>query len=99
MPGTETSGFAQLSDAQRILTGAIGGLTRWSRVNSPAARTEALAPARAGRQRAWERQADPDGVLTPTELAAAVERLKKAHQARMTLASAQARSARTRRAA
>lgn len=99
MPGTETSGFAQLSPAQRSLAGSIGVHTRWSRVNSPTARTEALGAARAGRQRALERQADPDGVLTPEELAAAVERLRKAHQARMTLASAQARSSRTRRAA
>lgn len=99
MPGTATSGYAQLSPAQRKLAGTIGAHTRWSRANTPEARRAGTEAARAGRQRSWERQADPDGTLSPAELAAAVDRLKKAHQASMTLASAQARSGRTRRAA
>ncbi|MDP9799377.1 hypothetical protein J2S43_007889 [Catenuloplanes nepalensis] len=44
-------------------------------------------------------QADPDGILTPDELAAAVDRLKKAHYRRMALRSAQARSGKGRTAA
>jgi hypothetical protein len=99
MAGRETQGFAALSPAQRSLAAGIGSLTKWSRLTSPEARRAATAKARATREKSWETQADPDGVLSPTELAAAVERLKRAHYARMTLASAQARSARTRRAA
>ncbi|MFC4146579.1 hypothetical protein ACFO0M_09960 [Micromonospora mangrovi] len=61
-------------------------------MNSQEQRTEALAPARAARQKQWERQADPAGVLSADELAAAVDRLKKAHYRRMALASAKKRS-------
>ncbi|MCT2280652.1 hypothetical protein M3G91_23840 [Micromonospora chalcea] len=89
--GRETQGFAALPPSQRQLTASLGSLTRWSRVNTQEARTAALAPARAARQRQWERQADPDGVLSPAELAAAVDRLKKAHYRRMALASAKKR--------
>ncbi|WP_320069142.1 hypothetical protein [Micromonospora sp. RTGN7] len=84
-------GFQALPPAQRQLAASIGSLTRWSRVTSQADRTAALAPARAARQRQWERKADPDGVLAPAELAAAVDRLKKAHYRRMALSSAQTR--------
>lgn len=84
-------GFSALSPSQRSLQAAIGSLTRWSRVNTPEARQAATAPARAARTRAWEQQADPDGVLPPEELAAAVARLKTAHYRRMALASARAR--------
>ena len=78
--------------AQRSLIASIAANTRWSRVNSPEARRAATAAATAGRRAAWKRQADPDGVLPPAELAAAVERLKKAHYRLMALRSAQARS-------
>jgi hypothetical protein len=80
------------SAAQRSLAGSIGAHTRWSRINTPADRAAATAKARAARQLSWERQADPDGVLPPDELAAAVDRLKRAHFARMALRSAQART-------
>lgn len=93
--GRETQGFAALSPAQRQLAASIGGLTNWSRKTSPEARRAATAPARAARQRSWERQADPDGVLPADELAAAVARLKTAHFRRMALASAQKRAARS----
>ena len=85
------------SSAQRALAASIGSLTRWSRVPTPKDRTRALAPARAGMQSKWERQADPDGVLTPEDLARAVDALKRAHYRRMALASAQARSGNTAR--
>lgn len=92
--GSATSGFAQLSPSQRSLAGAIGSLTRWSRITSPEARRAATAAAQAGRRRAWERKADPDGVLPPAELDLAVERLKKAHMQTMALKSAQKRAVR-----
>lgn len=90
--GRETQGFAALPPEHRALAASIGSLTHWSRLTSPEARREANAPARRGLQRRWEREADPDGVLSPAELAAAVQRIRKAHYARMTLASAQSRA-------
>jgi hypothetical protein len=87
------------SKAQRELAASIGSLTRWSRVHGDAARRDALAPANAGRRAKWEREADPDGVLSPEDLAAAVDRLRKAHYRRMALASAKARSSTTRSSA
>lgn len=82
------------SPAQRSLAASIGSLTRWSRVHGARDRTAALAPARAAMRAKWERLADPDGVLPPDELAAAVDRLKRAHYRRMALASAKARAGR-----
>ncbi|WP_106316700.1 hypothetical protein [Actinoplanes italicus] len=63
-------------------------------MNSPAERRQATEKASKGQRRKWEQQVDPDGVLSPEELAAGVERLKKAHFALMSLRSAQARAAR-----
>lgn len=94
----DTQGFAALSPAQRSLAASIGSLTNWSRVNSPEARRAALAPAREAMRSKWARQADPDGVLSPDELAAAVKRLQTAHMRAMALASAKSR-ARSSRAA
>lgn len=84
-------GFASMPPAQHQLASAIGSLRRWSRVNSPEARTAALAPARAAMRSKWERQADPEGALPPAELEAAVRRLKTAHYRQMALLSAQSR--------
>lgn len=97
--GHETQGFAALSPAQKSLAAAIGSLTKWSRMTSPEARRAGTAAARAARERSWEQKADPDGALSPDELTAAVDRLKRAHYRRMALASAQARSTQTRKAA
>lgn len=89
--GRDTQGFAALSPAQRELAASLGSLVNWSRKTSPAARRAATQPARDARTRNLELQADPDGVLAPDELAAAVARLRKAHYRRMALASAQSR--------
>jgi hypothetical protein len=85
---------ASLPAAQRSLIAARAANTRWARVNSPEARRQATDRASQGQRRKWERQVDPDGVMSPDELAAGVERLKKAHQQLMSLRSAQARAAR-----
>lgn len=85
-------GFAALNPAQRSLAASIGSLTNWSRRTSPEARRAGTATARATRQANLERQADPDGALSPEELAAAVTRLKTAHYRRMALASAKKRA-------
>jgi len=86
---------ASLPPAHRSLIASRAALTRWAGVNSPEARRAATAPATAGRRRKWEIRADPDGVLSPDELDAAVERLRLAHYRLMGLRSAQSRSKRT----
>ena len=83
-----------LPASQRSLIASVAANTRWSRVNSPEDRRAATAPAAAAREKSWARKADPDGVLSPDELAAAVARLKKAHYRLMQLRSAQARAGR-----
>lgn len=93
--GRETQGFAALSPAQRALAASLGSLTKWSRQTSPEARRAGTSAARATRRRNLELQADPDGVLSPEELDAAVSRLQKAHFRRMALASARKRSSRS----
>jgi hypothetical protein len=85
---------ANLPAAHRSLIAARAANTRWARVNSPEARRQATDKAARGQRRKWEQLVDPDGVLQPDELAAGVERLKKAHQQLMTLRAAQARAAR-----
>jgi hypothetical protein len=82
-----------LPPAQRSLVGKAGAYTRWARMTKDERRA-ATAAATRGREKSWERKADPDGRMTPDELADAVTRLKKAHYARMQLASAQARTGR-----
>jgi hypothetical protein len=83
----------RLSPAHRSLVGKVAANTRWAQTTKDERRA-ATAPATEGRRRSWERKADPEGRMTPEELADAVERLKKAHYSRMALASAQARSSR-----
>lgn len=87
-------GFSSMPPAQHRLASSIGGLQRWARVNSPEGRRRAFDAANAAMRSKWEREADPDGVLPPDELAAAVARLKKAHFRLMALKSAQARAGR-----
>lgn len=89
--GRPTQGFGSRPASDRILIAGVGGLTRWSKANSPDARRAGTAKARETRLRNLERQADPDGVLPPEELAAAVTRLRSAHMKRMALVSAQRR--------
>lgn len=81
-----------LPSAHRSLIASRAANSRWARINSPEARREATSAATSARNRKWERQADPEGVLPPGELEAAVRRLKTAHYRLMALRSAQARS-------
>ncbi|GAA2696326.1 hypothetical protein [Actinoplanes palleronii] len=82
-----------LPPAQRSLVGSIAANTRWAQTTR-AERQAATAAATEGRKKSWEQKADPEGRMTPDELAEAVTRLKKAHYSLMALRSAQARSGR-----
>lgn len=69
--------------------------TQWARTPDRTART---APAREAWAKRWEQKADPDGVMSPADRAAAAEQLMKAHMTAMALRSSIARSRKTRRA-
>jgi hypothetical protein len=88
MPGT-----GHLPPAQRSLISSIAANTRFAGMTADERRA-ATAPATEARRKSWEQKADPDGRMTPDELADAVARLKRAHYSLMALRSAQARSSR-----
>lgn len=79
--------------AERALRGRIAAHTRWAGI---ADRSAATAPARAGLRDRFLRQARQQfGDLPEHELAVRAEHLRKAFYARLALASAKARSARS----
>lgn len=84
---------SSLPASQRSLIASIAANSRWAKTSAEDRRAATAAASR-GRQRSWEQQADPGGVLSPADLAAAVARLKTAHYRRMALRSAQARAGR-----
>jgi len=81
----ETSGR---SASDRTLSARIAANTRWSRVGD---RSAATARARAAALARFEREVDPDGVLSPRDRAVRAEAARRAHFLRMALRSAQVR--------
>ncbi len=76
-----------LSAAERSLRARIGGFAL-SATHDP---RETTKPARAAFLAGFEREVDPDGVLTTTERARRAAAARKAHFAKLALKSAQAR--------
>jgi len=72
----------------RSLVASIASNTRWGLEPD---RRAATAPARAGLLARFEREADPDGQLEPSERAYRAEKLLQAHMLRMSLKAASAR--------
>lgn len=77
-----------MTHEERKLAARIAAHDRWARVPDRAAAT---APARAALMAKFERQVDPDGSLPPDERAKRAEHARKAHFARLCLASARSR--------
>jgi hypothetical protein len=78
---------------QRVLSNQIAAEIRWA--NTPQAeRTRAAERGQAGLWARFEREVDPDGILPPAERAKRAANLRRAHMARMALASSKARAAR-----
>jgi hypothetical protein len=75
----------------RSLRGRIGAYESWARTEDRAARTW---PARKAALDRFEREVDPDGLLTPKERAKRAEWARKAHMQRLALKSAAARQRR-----
>jgi hypothetical protein len=80
-----------MTPEQRRMRSSLAANTMWARTPDRAARTAAARRAALSR---FERQVDPDGVLSPVERAARAENARKAHMQRMALASSRARAAR-----
>jgi hypothetical protein len=77
--------------------GRLGAHTSWAKTSDRSARTQAARSAFLAR---FEREVDPDGLLSPAERAARADHALKAHMARMRLArAAKARCTRTRQRA
>ncbi len=77
-----------LSPSERMHRAQMAAHTRWAQCDD---RTAATEPARRAAQARWDREVDPDGVLSPQERARRAESAKKAHMARMAFNSAKAR--------
>jgi hypothetical protein len=73
---------------ERSLRAQIASHESWARTADRSART---ANARRGLLAKFEREVDPDGVLTPAERAKRAENARQAHYKRMALKSLQAR--------
>ena len=74
--------------ADRSLIARIAAQKSWARTTDPSART---APARRALLDRFEREVDPDGVLSPTERARRAGHARKAYFTSLALQSAKAR--------
>jgi hypothetical protein len=74
--------------ADRSLIARLAAHESWAKTTDPSARTE---PARRALLDRFERQVDPDGVLSSDERARRAGHARKAYFARLALRSAQAR--------
>ncbi|MCX2934718.1 hypothetical protein ORI20_31080 [Mycobacterium sp. CVI_P3] len=79
------------SPSQRSMRGRLGAYESWAKTEDRSARTW---PARKAALDRFEREVDPDGVLTPQERARRAEWARKAHMQRMAMKSAAARKRR-----
>ena len=79
--------------ATRVRAAQAAALTRWGRLGSAEDRRAATEPGRRAVFGRFEREADPDGRLTPVERARAAEQLQRAHMIRMSLRAAKVRRA------
>ncbi len=79
-----------LSPAERSLRARLAVHTSWANTPDRRARTAAATAASMAR---FEEQVDPDGSLPAEERARRAESARKAHMARLALASAKARRA------
>lgn len=80
----------KMTPAERSLRGRLGAYVVHSRYDS----RELTKPARAAFDSKFERDVDPDGILPTEERLRRAEMARKAHFARLAIASAKARRAR-----
>lgn len=87
-PDDATSVVDSALTRQRAIAGRIGAYTMWAHTPDRAART---APARRAAMARFEREVDPEGVLSPEERAKRAQYARKAYFQRLGLKSAAAR--------
>jgi hypothetical protein len=75
-------------ESERTLRARLAAHQSWANTTDRAART---AKARKAQLERFEREVDPDGVLTPAERATRAEHARKAHLLRLSLKSAASR--------
>lgn len=80
-----------LTAEQRVLRARMGAHALWAKTVDPTAHT---APARQAFSDRFERQVDPEGVLTPEERQRRAAHARKAYFAGLALKSARARAGR-----
>lgn len=89
---TERFTVPRLTPTQRMLRAQVAAYTRWGR--TPQADRKAQGKrGQAGLLAKFEAEADPDGTLPPDERARQVDRLYRAHMARVRLARSKAGAA------
>ena len=79
-----------MTPAERKLRAQVAANTRWSRQDG----RQQAAIARAGFDARFEREVDPDGVLSPAERERRAAAAKRAYMQRLALKSARARRSR-----
>jgi hypothetical protein len=82
--------MAAHNQAERIQLARLAAHTKWANCTDP---TAATAPARTAFLDRFEKQVDPDGILTLEERARRAEHARKAYFQRLALASSKARAA------
>lgn len=85
-----------MTPAQRVLRAKLASNTRWANTED---RRAATAAARSAFNDRWEKQVDPELVLSPAERAKRAENAKTAHFTRMALKSSISRSRKRKAAA
>jgi len=80
----------RLTPTQARLRAQVAGNDRWARATQ-AERTANAVRGQAGLLARFEAQVDPDGTLPPAERAKRAANARKAHMARLALASSRAR--------
>lgn len=78
-----------LTPEQRRLRAQIAAHAMWANCPDPSAHTQ---PARDAALERFEREVDPEGVLSPEERSRRAEHARKAHFKRLALASSKARA-------
>jgi hypothetical protein len=76
---------------RHVTAGRIGAHVSWARTEDRTART---APGTKAFLARFEREVDPDGVLSPSERSIRAEHARKAHMQRLALKSAKTRARR-----
>lgn len=85
--------FESLTPAERTLRARVAVHTSWAKTTDRSARTK---PGTAAFLARFEREVDPDGLMSPADRAKAVENAKSAYFAALALKASKARKAKAR---